>query len=105
MNGYQYNRACSCTRCRSRGIMWPVILITVGVLFLLDHLSVSGVGFEHTWPIFLLVIGGVKLLQTNAPTDGHISPSQPPVIPPPMPPRISAPPADLQPPSGEVKNV
>lgn len=81
--------------------MWPVILITLGALFLLDNLSVPGFGFEHTWPVILLVIGAVKLFQTNAPTDDHISPTQGSA----MPPVLTAPPADIQPPSGEVKNV
>lgn len=99
MNGYQYNRACRCTRCRSRGILWPVILITLGILFLLDNLGAPGLGFDHTWPVILLVIGAVKLLQSNAPTDDHISPTLPPAVPS----ATSAPP--LQPPSSEVKNV
>ena len=101
MNGYQYNRACSCTRCRCcRGILWPVILITLGVLFLLDNIGVRGFEFQHTWPVILLVIGAVKLLQTNAPTDNHISPNAPP-----PPPAMPAPTGEIQPPSGEVRNV
>jgi hypothetical protein len=100
MNGYQYNRACRCTRCRSRGILWPVLLITLGVLFLLDNLGARGLGFEHTWPVILLVIGGVKLLQTNAPTTDHIPPTLP--LGPPV---MTAPTGDVQPPSGEVRNV
>ena len=81
--------------------MWPVILITLGILFLLDNLGVHGLGFDRTWPVILLVIGGVKLLQTNAPTDDHI----PQVIPPPALGAGSAPPEQMQPPSSEVRNV
>jgi hypothetical protein len=100
MNGYQYNRGCTCTRCRCRGIMWPVILITLGVLFLLDNLGVHDLGFEHTWPVILLVIGAVKLLQSNASTYDHIPPGS--SVPTPG---ISPPPPEVQPPSGEVRNV
>ena len=101
MNGYQYHRACRCTRCRSRGILWPVIFITVGILALLHNLDVHGLDIHRTWPVILLVIGGVKLLQTNAPTDGHIAPASP--LSPPG--TSSAPPAELPPPSSEVRNV
>jgi membrane-bound ClpP family serine protease len=100
MNGYQYNRACRCTRCRSQGIMWPVILITLGILFLLDNLGVPGFGFDHSWPVILLVVGGVKLLQSNAPMEDHIAPTSLPRVAAGVP---SAPP--MSPPSGEVKNV
>ena len=42
MDTYQYNRACRCIRCRSRGIMGPVIMITIGLLFLLDNVGTHG---------------------------------------------------------------
>ena len=67
--------------------MGPAIMITVGVLFLLDNLGVHGADFGHTWPVILLVIGVVKILQTSS-TDGeHVSPAPAPrspdaVIPP-----------------------
>ena len=34
-------------------------------------------GFGRTWPVILLVIGGVKLLQGSASTEGHIPPPGP----------------------------
>jgi hypothetical protein len=61
---------CYCERCRTRHITWPAVMVTLGVLFLLDNLH--GPGFERTWPLLLLVIGGVKLLQSNASDAGHI---------------------------------
>ncbi len=61
---------CYCERCRTRKLMGPAILITVGVLFLLD--STSRIGFGRTWPAILLVIGVVKLMQSNASSEGHI---------------------------------
>jgi len=69
---------CNCDRCRMRSIMWPAMLVTVGVLFLMDNLN--GPGFERTWPLILLVIGAVKLLQSNASDAGHLG--GPPVLPP-----------------------
>ena len=61
---------CYCERCRMRGILWPVVWFTMGVLFLMDNLH--GPDIEHTWPLFLLVVGAVKLLQANASDTGHM---------------------------------
>ncbi len=94
---------CQCDRCRTRRLMGPAMLVTLGVLFLLD--TATRVGFGRTWPAILLVVGVVKLVQSNASSDGHVGPL-PPGIPPSVPP--SAPPSQnaQQPPSsGEVKNV
>ncbi len=52
--------------------MGPAILVTVGVLFLLDN--VGRLEFHRTWPAILLVIGVVKLVQSNASYGGHIGP-------------------------------
>jgi len=96
---------CQCERCRMRRLMGPAILVTLGVLFLLD--SVSRVGFGRTWPAILLVIGVVQLLQSNASSAGHVAslPSRRSGFPPNAPPP-GAPPSAPQPPaSGEVKNV
>ena len=71
MNGYRRNRACSCARCRCSGYLGPVVLITLGVLFLVDQYTMYGIG--QTWPVILVVIGLVKLVQSNAPTTGHVS--------------------------------
>jgi hypothetical protein len=45
------------------------VLTTVGILFLLQSLNV--VDFDRTWPAILLVIGIIKLLQSNASSLGH----------------------------------
>jgi hypothetical protein len=95
--------ACSCDRCRMRGIIWPSLIVTVGVLLLMDNLH--GPGFERTWPLILLLIGAVKLLQSNASDAGHVG--GPAVLPPrtgtaPPPPSPDLP---AGPPSGEVHNV
>jgi hypothetical protein len=63
---------CQCARCRTRRITGPTILTTVGVLFLLQNLHQSNLGFHRTWPVILLVIGGLKLLQGSASAEGHV---------------------------------
>lgn len=68
---------CVCAACRARGLMGPAILVTVGALWLVSELS--GPGFGRTWPVLLLVIGLIKVLQSNAPTSGHMQPPIPPV--------------------------
>src|ERR1700680_864969 len=99
---------CQCDHCRPRRLMGPAMLVTLGVLFLLD--SVSRVGFGRTWPAILLVIGVVKLMQGNASSNGHIGPLPPgssgfpPNTPPP--PAVQTTVQSTEPPSsGEVKNV
>ena len=42
------------------------------VLFLVAEYS-SRYSFMDLWPILLIVIGIVKLVESTAPTDGHIS--------------------------------
>ena len=98
---------CICEQCRTRRLMGPAMLVTLGVLFLLD--SVSNIEFHKTWPAILLVIGVVKLLQSNASSAGHVgglppgSDAYPPSAPPPASP--AATPDSHPPSSGEVNNV
>jgi hypothetical protein len=84
-------RGCQCARCRTRRIMGPSVLLTVGVLFLLENLQVAN--FGRTWPVILLVVGVIKLLQGSASIEGHMRPPGPsefpasgPTAPPPPPP-------------------
>ena len=67
---------CCCPHCRARGLMGPAILVTIGGLWLLAE--VHGPSFGRTWPIILLVIGLIKVLQSNAPTTGHTELPPPP---------------------------
>jgi hypothetical protein len=97
---------CQCEHCRTRKLMGPAMLITLGVLFLLDN--VSRVGFGRTWPAILLVIGVVKLMQSNASLSGHIGslPSgTPPNVPPTVPPNVTPPNPEQSASSGEVNHV
>jgi len=93
---------CQCVRCRTGRLMGPAMLLTVGVLLLLQSLHVAN--FGRTWPVILLVVGVVKLLQGSASVEGHIpslgtgtSPGGGPI--PPPPPVAPAPPV---PPTSEV---
>ncbi len=61
---------CPCARCRSRGLMGPAILITLGVLFLIPQFM-HRLDFGDLWPIILIVIGAVKLFEYGASTEGH----------------------------------
>jgi hypothetical protein len=91
---------CGCERCKSRGIMGPAILLTLGVLFLVAEV-VPFAGFSHTWPAVLIVVGLVKVFQGNASTAGHIR-SGPSTAPPTK--DVQAPPSEVQPPPTEVHN-
>lgn len=62
---------CRCARCTCRGLMGPAILITLGVLFLLDQWRGDSFSFRYTWPILLIVIGAFKLAESTASTSGH----------------------------------
>jgi len=85
--------------CRKGNLMGPVVLVTIGTLFLIQ--SLDGPDFGRTWPVLLLAIGLVKLL------DGKNTP-QPPS--PPMPPAPGAdissgvPAGVVSPSSNEVQN-
>ncbi|GAC1438383.1 MAG: hypothetical protein NVS1B11_32980 [Terriglobales bacterium] len=52
--------------CRTRGLIGPAVLVTVGVLSLIE--SLNGPSWDRTWPVLLLVIGLTRLLESkNAP--------------------------------------
>lgn len=70
---------CDCQRCQTACLMGPAMVTTVGVVLLLAETTRFGIG--HTWPVFLLVVGGVKLLQANASTEGHVNVIVPPASP------------------------
>lgn len=50
--------------------MGPVILITIGALFLAGQYS--RYGFFDLWPIILIVIGAVLVVQAMVPREGHV---------------------------------
>lgn len=97
---------CYCDRCKMRGVMGAAVITTVGVISLL---STYGQGWDRTWPILLIVIGIVKILQGNASTAGHVDhyvpgAGAPPAAPPPtanVPPAAGA---SAEPSSNEVSH-
>jgi hypothetical protein len=81
---------CNCRRCTIRSLMGPAIIITVGILFLLDQVRGGYLSFGNTFPVILIVIGVVSLASALAPAEGHISgplPPAPPGATPPPPPQ------------------
>lgn len=119
MTPYLRNRNCHCVRCRAHGLMGAAVLITLGVLFLMESYNV--ISFDRSFPVLLLVIGCVLLVARTGSTEGHIQPgwTQPPVaqpiaqppqpwpttttnaVPPPPPPQQWASGADNPPSSGQ----
>lgn len=72
MDNYIKNKYCPCMRCRMGSMMGPAVLVTLGVLFLLENLHVTrGSTFVA---VLLIVIGGVRLLQSSASAEGHRQP-------------------------------
>jgi hypothetical protein len=58
--------------------MGPAVIITVGVLFLLDQMRGGDFSFGNTYPVILIVIGAISLAAAASPADGHISAPVPP---------------------------
>jgi hypothetical protein len=91
---------CYCDCCRTRRLTGPTVLVTVGILGLID--SFRELGFFSWVGAILIVIGVIKLLQNNASSQGHVNLTGSSGTPP-NPPVIDATPQ--QPPTSEVKNV
>jgi hypothetical protein len=72
---------CACRRCTIRGLMGPAVIITVGVLFLLDQMRGGDLSFGNTYPVILIVIGLISLAAAASPADGHVSGPVPPAAP------------------------
>jgi hypothetical protein len=100
LTGQRYS-GCQCGRCRTRRLMGPAMVLTIGVLFLLENLDVMS--FGRTWPVILLVVGAIKLLQGSASSEGHVPSLARDTYPGgPIPPVPPTPPVPPVPPSGEV---
>ena len=48
-----------------RAVRGPIILITIGTLFALDHFTPWG--FQQTWPVILIVIGALAIAACSQP--------------------------------------
>jgi hypothetical protein len=68
---------CRCPRCTIRGLMGPAVVITVGVLFLLQETRGGYLDFGNTYPVILVVIGAILLASSLAPSEGHVSAAPP----------------------------
>ena len=56
----------------------PVMLIVIGVLFLLNNLFPGEFSFGRMWPVILIVIGLVKVLEYfRGPVSGPAAPNKP----------------------------
>ena len=65
--------------------MGPAVVITVGVLFLLQQARGGYFDFGNTYPVILVVIGAILLASSLAPMEGHISSTPAPPAAPPAP--------------------
>jgi hypothetical protein len=68
------NPKCRCPRCTIRSLMGPAVIVTVGILFLLQQMRGGYFDFGNTYPVILVVIGAILLASALAPMDGHINP-------------------------------
>jgi hypothetical protein len=59
-------------RCKMNDMMGPAVLVTFGTMWLLNNFfHERGMTFVA---VILIVIGGVKMLQSSASTEGHQQP-------------------------------
>ena len=80
MNDSMRDKSC---RNKSSGLMWAAILITLGVLFLLQNFT--RFDFGETWPALLIVIGVFSYLKRSAPATDYSQPYGPQATVPPPP--------------------
>jgi hypothetical protein len=92
---------CRCARCTIRGLMGPAVVITVGVLFLLQQMHGGDFDFGRTYPVILVVIGVILLGSSLAPMDGHIAAAAVAPTVPPSPSSTSVPPQNVPPGQGQ----
>ncbi len=79
------NPKCRCPRCTIRSLLGPAVIVTVGVLFLLQQMRGGYFDFGNTYPVILVVIGAILLASSLAPMTGHINPEIQQQVPPPPP--------------------
>jgi hypothetical protein len=76
---------CRCARCTIRALVGPAVIVTIGVLFLLQQARGGYFDFGNTYPVILVVIGAILLASSLAPMEGHISSAAVPPAAPPAP--------------------
>jgi hypothetical protein len=85
------NPKCHCPRCTIRSLLGPAVIVTVGVLFLLQQMRGGYFDFGNTYPVILVVIGTILLASSLAPMTGHINANVQQQVPPPPPPPAPGP--------------
>ena len=76
---YRNQLRCRCPRCTIRALMGPAVLITIGILFLLQEMRGGYLDFGNTYPVILIVIGAILLGSAVAPADSCLlQPAAPP---------------------------
>ena len=60
-----------------RAIRGPILLITIGTLFVWEQANV--ISFTRTWPLILIVLGILRLLERIASPGIYPTPPPPPV--------------------------
>jgi hypothetical protein len=68
--GVQPKTNCGCAYCRVHALFGPVMIITVGALFLIANYS-NRYGFGDLWPFLLIVAGILKVAESFASREGH----------------------------------
>ena len=61
---------CHCPYCKIRGLLGPLMIITVGILFLIGEYT--RFSFMELWPILLIVAGVVLTARSLASKEGHL---------------------------------
>jgi hypothetical protein len=97
MNVYLPNKFCPCTRCRLNKMMFPIVLVTLGTMMLIDNLPYINLRGGTILAVMLITFGAVRLLQSSASTEGHRQPGElPPGAVPPVPPPAATPNQEVQ---------
>src|SRR5262249_19819085 len=82
---YIRNKSCPCVRCRAHSLMGAAVLITLGVLFLLESYPIALL--VRTFPFLCRVMGCVLLVSPTESREGHVNPGwNAALTPPPQPP-------------------
>ena len=64
------NTFCGCGRCTVGAITGPLLLMTLGALFAIDHSG--GYAFRQTWPVLLIVFGVARAMASLSPSHDRL---------------------------------
>ena len=83
-----------------RAARGPVMLITVGVLFALDHSDI--VNFDRTWPAIIIIFGLMKLMERMGGAEAYPPYAAQPYATPPYAPPYAGPQQPVTPPPAPI---